>query len=184
MRISLVADAERAIVQGFHEAFILRRFGCKPPPLPEFVLAAYEEEVPVGVVGCDFAPESRRFYLENLYIFDRSKTPLPFVREKIAEIGRWASEDSGLGPLLAEAVASFALTKGKLYGICDLKPAVARLSRELGMRLFAVDGKLDPLGIERLPPERRPYYEERPLPKMYMMDLAQVQRALRARITI
>jgi len=162
----------------FVERTYQKTFGTTPPP-PHIVIAGWYQGQVVGTMGINTCDEGRSLRLEELYTFDQSQAPLPCVRDKMMEYGRWVATMPHLsGPLLF-AGSCYANRVGKEYGWCEHSDKVHRAALRLGIVFHEVRGAV--LQRERVPHTDRAFYEAEEKPRLYMVSVAQVREALRSR---
>lgn len=175
---------KREEILHFIEEIALAREGSKPPPPPQMLFGAYQGNTIVGTISVDFGSDLNPFRLEDIWEFDKEKTPLPFVRERIAQYGRWTATVPGASIALFYAATVFSKTHGKQFCLCEMKDPIARRLTEFGFVLLPIkNASLLPEAVrERMPEESRPYYLNHPLPYIYMMSLDQIEQAMQSHI--
>jgi hypothetical protein len=167
VEVKLVEDeSEKVKALDFIDKIALERYGCKPPPPPQFLFQAHDGEKVIGTVALDFEP----FSIQNNWSFDESNTPWRFDPSEIAQYGRWMTKTSGVSIMLLHTATLFALTNQKRYFIAEAKKVVIKRLEDLGyMSLFRKieDAKLI---LSNIPPEGQGYYLSEPS-SIYMADL-------------
>src|SRR5882724_3892043 len=99
--------SELARAMEFMKAIAHEKHRTDPPPLPQFLFGAYIKGNICGTIGIDFGSDEKPFHLERHWRFNQSQTPLPFEREKMAEIGRWMAKHPGVSVILFYAATLF-----------------------------------------------------------------------------
>lgn len=179
IHIAPAKDAdERERVLLFLKPIIGERYHCAPLPLPDIILVASRGSEIVGTVAVEFSGGDELFSLEEVYEFDRKKTPLSFERDRMAQFGRWAASVPGISGALLYASAACALGQGKSYGLGEAKERILERFREFGLLIYFVDAELVP---QKAPEASRNYYTIPPQPRLFMVDLKQKEEALRKR---
>lgn len=176
--ISLVEkDSEREEAIAFMNAIASERYRCAPPPPPEIIFVAKRDDEIVGVMALEFGDEQGVFPLEKIYKFDYRVTPWPFVRNEVAQFGRWMAKVRGISIALMYAATLYAIHQGKVYGLTEVKPYILKHTREIGIELREIPGAT--LVPGNIPESGKPYYLAPPPPKLYMVNLRQKEQALR-----
>lgn len=180
--ISLVTDIqERQRVIAFINKVAFKWHQCFPPPPPPILFVAKQESEIVGTIAFNFGDKNRPLPLERIYGFDYSKTPWPFVREKITQYGRLTAIIPDVAMVISYVTTVYALARGKLYGLAELKDRVAEHQRKIGVKLYLVPGAK--LNIDEISEGEKNYYLTSPVPKLYMFSLEQVERDYRKKVT-
>lgn len=164
---------ERKKVLLFIAQHYKKLFGTVPSE-PDVLFAAFSANRIVGTVALDLCDEKGRMPVETIFRFDKARTPFPYRGKHLVQVGRWIASTPGVSNVLLATAATYALQQGKLYGICDQKPSAARAAQRTGLKLHEIDDAQ--LLYTRVPRADRPHYMKPPAPKLYMMDLYQMQR--------
>lgn len=180
LAIRRVCDEEFQQALKFIRDLAQERERATPPPPPHVLFAAILEGSVVGTVGLEFGSEESPVPLEEIWEFDRSTTPFPFIRQELAQYGRWMARTKNISASLLYCAAVFAKLQGKKTCICEVKPKVAKRLREIGCRLYEIAPAK--LLLDKIPESGRPYYESVPRPNPYMIDLNQMEVGTRPRV--
>lgn len=172
--ISAREDIEKAMA--FITKIALEKHGASPPPLPEILLAAYSDEKIIGTIGMDFGSEDKLLPIESHWLFDTTTTPLPFLRNKIVEIGRWMAVKPIVSSCLFYAATTLALSHKKLYCLAEMKSKIAQHSTRLGFIMLPI--KETTLVPDNIPNDGLPYYLDEP-PSLYMLVVEQMHQIIR-----
>jgi len=166
---------ERKEVLKYVDEKYMELFNIIPAPTHYLFVARQGTEI-VGSMGTDFGNEEKLLRLERVYRFDPRRTPFPIVRDTIIEYGRWIATVPGISGALLYVATIHALSKGKMYGLCEHVDDVHKAAMKLGIKFHEVpDAKLVP---ENIPEIGTTFYATPPFPKFYMVDIQQAQSVM------
>ena len=160
---------ERRRVLAFVRRQVRRLYGDGIPPSAQILLFAEQNRRICGTIALDFAESYGKFPLEAIYRIDYAQTPWPFDRTAIAQFGKWWKTRPGIAVHLMHAAHVHALSRGKRFGLCEVKPTVLNRVEELGMTLVEVPGAI--LQIQGVSARSEGYYVIPPPPQLYMFDI-------------
>ncbi len=177
-------SAERKAVEDFVLEEYYHRMGGVLASTPEIIFAAFEEGVVVGTMGLEFQELCGLMPCEHTFAFDVASLKFGLNRNRTAQYTRRIirsdyKDGATLGPKLIAAVTQFALSQGKLYGFCELKPPLLRLTSKLGIELHEVKGST--ILKDSVHPDVASFYLVEPYPKLYQIELVQVLEAITKR---
>lgn len=176
--ISLVEDKDSLLkALKFIEMVAFRSHRASPPPPPEALFAAYYRGEIVGTIGIEFGSNHKPLPIEGRWQFDRLKTPLPFHRNEIVEIGRWMATKPGVSAALFYAATFFALSRRKYYCMAEMKSKIAQHSTGLGFIMLPVQNAK--IFLDKIPQSGLPYYTDDP-PALYMLRLEQMHQSIKS----
>lgn len=152
------------------------------PPLAQFYFVAKHNGKIVGTMSLDFSLENDSLWMEKIYRFDPATAPLPVIKEKIVQYGRWIAKVPGVSEMLTYSATVYAEKQGRIYGWCEHNDKVHRIAQRFGIIFYPVPGAI--LILENMPPETRAYYTTPPLMKFYMVSVPQIREALQPKVEI
>ncbi len=159
----------------FINKIAFQRHGCKPPPAPEILFAAYDQcQKLIGTIALDFSKAGQPLPLEKIWEFDQTKIPFPFIREEIAQYGRWMSDLPGLSIMLLYVATVFAITRKKKYFFAETKPKITKIFLDLEFPIIIIPDAQ--LALDKIPAEGKSYYLAGK-PDLLMMRLDLMQAA-------
>jgi len=176
--INVMVEAEREEVSRFVHNTMQRTYGCDAHALPSFVLVARQSGALVGSVALAF-DAAGTFPLEVVYALDENDFPIGCNRADVVQFGRWAASKKGISEVLLYCAIAHALARGFLWGMSEVKPAVARRFAQLGLRLHVLPARAN-LGC--VPAAVLPYYLSPPPPVPCLLFLPHAYQVLRGRI--
>jgi len=174
VRVELVTDPEeQERVFDFIDGVALRWYQCTYPRAAHSALfAAKQGSEIVGSVAVDFTDDAHPFPYEEVYEFDHTTTPLPFKRENIVQGSKWAATAQGVSHLLLNEMSRYALSIGKKYLLIQAKSSSIKRLTEFGIHCLPIsDAKIV---WRNVPVDIKHYYEEHPLPELFMVDIQQM----------
>lgn len=168
-RIILAASSrDRRRALAFVRYHVRRLYGGTPSPSQIFLLAERNGRT-CGTIALDFALSAERFPLESIYRIDFDRSPWPFERENIAQLGRWWTTRPGVAVRLMHSAHMYALANGKRLALVEAKARIIARLVEFGMAPVEVPGAVLEVRIASLRGEG--YYQISPPPRLYMFDL-------------
>jgi len=178
------SEIEKREAEVFVNRKYLELFKTLPPTAQYYFVAKHNEEI-IGTLSLDFCLETDQIWLEKIYQFDHATAPLPVLRDKIAQYGRWITAMSGISGIsegLLYSATVYAEKHGRLYGWCEQKDKSYRVAKRLGIIFYPVPNAK--LLLENMPPETQVYYSTPPPMKLFMASLPQARKALEPRVRV
>ena len=172
---------ERRAAQDFINQKYTELFQATPPEAQHYFVAKKNDKI-LGTFSLDFCLEGEQIWLEQIYRFNHAVAPLPVERNKIVQYGRWITSIPGISESLIYAASVFAEKHDRLYGWCEHNDKVHKVAERLGIVFYPVPDA--ELLLENMPPATRDYYLRPPTMKLYMVDSAQIRRALETKINV
>lgn len=149
---------------------------CRPPETKGRLFVAFRGEKIIGTISLDFVGEAQLFPLEEIYEFDEKQAPFPFKRDMIVQFGRWMCIEKNISHLLFYEALVFSRTHGKQYVLSEAKSFIVDRLVEFGFKCYPLHGAQ--LIKEKISQKNKKYYEERPHPILFMMEIKQMIRDL------
>lgn len=144
------------------------------PPLADVYAVVEREKNIVACIGIEWPGPDGKLALERIYRLAKTSLPLELTTENGMQYGRWASVSPNTGVLAIYAATTYALSKGKRYGIVEHNDEVHRHVERLGIQFWNVDFALD---LSMINESNREYYARGDM-KPYLVDLSQIESAL------
>ncbi len=159
----------------------MEHFDVKPPPI-EVIFVARENSKIVGTLGFDYCNGDGEMPLEEIFAFDKNKTPLTYDPRRSIQFSRWTAENPKISIVLIYASTLYALNRGMCYGWSEQKEKAAKSAIRAGVQLHEVCDAV--IRTNSIPREIRRFYTTKPAPKLYMVELGQMLRAASKRTSL
>lgn len=166
------ASPHRCAVVEFVQGNYMKRINVLPPTLPEATFAAFRDTAIVGAIGLEFCEdENCPFPCEHIFVFDHASLPCNSTRKETVQYSRWTVIDPGVTRTLIHTATVYAMTQGKQYGWCELKPRVHAHLVGYGVELHEVPATINTAAISE---SVSAYYTTGHPPRLYHFRLAQL----------
>lgn len=175
--VRLVIDPRaRSEVVAYVAKQMTERFGHAPPPTEGSIFAAYKDGCVGGVIVFNTTTTHEPFELERHFLFDPSKSPLVFARERMVTATRWTATMKRASFEVLYGAAHAALAFGKDLMLIEAKQYSVDRLRQLGIECHIIpDTRLNMSYLqERLSGEGLLYYQGSEEPQMVIMSLRQL----------
>jgi hypothetical protein len=167
------SSADRNKVRLFVDQVYMSTYNTVPP-LADVYAVIEKENAIVACMGIEWPEPDGSLALERMYRLKKEELPRKLTIENGMQYGRWASVSPQAGMLAIYAATTYALSKGKRYGLVEHNDDVHRHVARLGIAFWDVNHSLDLSAISEL---NREYYARGDM-KTYLVDLVQIKNVL------
>jgi len=175
--VEIAEGSDRARALRFIDKRAWEAHQCAARPLDGIVFAARIGTRVVGTLSVDFGSDERPFPLESIHRFDPALMPMPFDRRRIVQGGHWMVRVRGqnVSERLYAAVSEHLALRGIEWFFVEAKPHAYRRLLELRFTVVYIPGTLC---LAHIPKDGMRYYSEDPKPRLYMVSVPSMRRAL------